>query len=154
MGIAAGFHVAEISVVDEHGKILFAGHSERYSKKKHDKDVCNELLTDVLKHINSSYLEYHYYERPWLKSLRQLRSGEGFIWPTWEKILNSTFQHMGKPKIHTHGHHLCHAAAGFQTSPFEDATVVVIDANGKVKYNQLVPQIGEEPNYDAALKAI
>jgi thioredoxin-dependent peroxiredoxin len=32
--------------------------------------------------------------------------------------------------------------------------VVVIDANGKVKYNQLVPQIGEEPNYDSALKAI
>ena len=32
--------------------------------------------------------------------------------------------------------------------------VVVIDGNGKVKYNQLVPQIGEEPNYDAALKAI
>ncbi|MCA4893832.1 MAG: thiol peroxidase [Cytophagales bacterium] len=32
--------------------------------------------------------------------------------------------------------------------------VVVIDGNGKVKYNQLVPQIGEEPNYEAALKAI
>lgn len=32
--------------------------------------------------------------------------------------------------------------------------VVVIDASGKVKYTQLVPQIGEEPNYDAALKAI
>lgn len=32
--------------------------------------------------------------------------------------------------------------------------VVVIDGAGKVKYTQLVPQIGEEPNYDAALKAI
>ncbi len=32
--------------------------------------------------------------------------------------------------------------------------VVVIDGSGKVKYNQLVPQIGEEPNYEAALKAI
>jgi thioredoxin-dependent peroxiredoxin len=32
--------------------------------------------------------------------------------------------------------------------------VVVIDGNGKVKYNQLVPQIGEEPNYEAAFKAI
>jgi carbamoyltransferase len=30
-----------------------------------------------------------------------------------------------------HGHHLSHAAAGFQTSPFEDATVVVIDAIGE-----------------------
>ncbi|MFM7855988.1 MAG: thiol peroxidase [Flammeovirgaceae bacterium] len=32
--------------------------------------------------------------------------------------------------------------------------VVVIDANGKVKYTQLVPQIGEEPNYEAAMEAI
>jgi len=32
--------------------------------------------------------------------------------------------------------------------------VVVIDATGKVKYTELVPQIGEEPDYDSALKAI
>ena len=32
--------------------------------------------------------------------------------------------------------------------------VVVIDTNGKVKHTELVPQIGEEPNYEAALKAI
>jgi thiol peroxidase len=32
--------------------------------------------------------------------------------------------------------------------------VVVIDPTGKVKYTELVPQIGEEPNYEAALNAI
>jgi len=32
--------------------------------------------------------------------------------------------------------------------------IVVIDPSGKVKYTELVPQIGEEPNYDSALKAI
>jgi len=32
--------------------------------------------------------------------------------------------------------------------------VVVIDKQGKVKYTELVPVIGQEPNYDAALKAI
>ncbi len=32
--------------------------------------------------------------------------------------------------------------------------VLVIDPQGKVKYSELVPQIGEEPNYDEALKAI
>ena len=131
IGISAGFHDAAVSVVDNFGNILFAGHSERYSKNKHDKDVCEELLIDALKHTNSEHLEYHYYERPWIKSLRQLRSGEGFNWPSWEKILGSVYDQMGAPKIHTHGHHLCHAAAGFQTSPFEDATVVVIDAIGE-----------------------
>ncbi len=32
--------------------------------------------------------------------------------------------------------------------------VVVIDSQGKVKYTELVPQIGQEPDYDAALSAI
>jgi len=32
--------------------------------------------------------------------------------------------------------------------------VVVIDENNKVKYSQLVPEIKEEPNYDAALAAL
>ena len=131
IGISAGFHDAAVSVVDDRGNILFAGHSERYSKNKHDKDVCEELLNDAFINTNSAHLEYHYYERPWLKSLRQLRSGEGFQWPTWEKILGSAYNQMRTPKIHTHSHHQCHAAAGFQTSPYQDATVVVIDAIGE-----------------------
>jgi thioredoxin-dependent peroxiredoxin len=32
--------------------------------------------------------------------------------------------------------------------------VVVIGADGKVKYTQLVPQIGDEPDYDSALKVL
>jgi len=32
--------------------------------------------------------------------------------------------------------------------------IVVIDPSGKVKYTELVPQIGDEPNYEAALKAL
>lgn len=32
--------------------------------------------------------------------------------------------------------------------------VVVIDKQGKVKYTELVPVIGQEPDYDAALKAV
>jgi thioredoxin-dependent peroxiredoxin len=32
--------------------------------------------------------------------------------------------------------------------------IIVIDQQGKIKYTELVPQIGEEPNYEAAIKAI
>jgi len=32
--------------------------------------------------------------------------------------------------------------------------VVVVDENDKIKYTQLVPEIGEEPDYDAALAAM
>ena len=131
LGISSGFHDAAISLIDDSGNILFAGHSERYSKNKHDKDISERLLYDSLQHTTSAHLQYHYYEQPWLKSLRQLRSGEGFSWPTWNKLLGSIYHQIKSPKIHTHGHHLSHAAAGFQTSPYNDATVVVIDAIGE-----------------------
>ncbi len=36
----------------------------------------------------------------------------------------------------------------------EARAVVVIDAQGKVKYTELVPAVGQEPNYEAALKAL
>jgi thiol peroxidase len=32
--------------------------------------------------------------------------------------------------------------------------IVVIDKLGKIKYTELVPQIGQEPNYEAAINAI
>jgi thiol peroxidase len=32
--------------------------------------------------------------------------------------------------------------------------IVVIGADGKVKHTELVPEIGQEPNYDAAVKAV
>ncbi len=32
--------------------------------------------------------------------------------------------------------------------------VVIVDGNGKVTYTELVPEIGQEPNYDAALAAL
>ena len=36
----------------------------------------------------------------------------------------------------------------------EARAIVIIDPQGKVKHTELVPAIGQEPNYDAALKAI
>ncbi len=32
--------------------------------------------------------------------------------------------------------------------------VVIIDEEGKVKYTELVPEVGQEPNYEAALSAL
>ena len=137
IGISAGFHDAAVSVVDGLGDILFAGHSERYNKEKHTKHLCMDIVTDALKYTNSRDVEVHYYERPFMKYLRQLRSGES---PALANL--STKQIIGEGflykitdgrgnKVHTHNHHLSHAAAGFQTSPYDDATVVVIDAIGE-----------------------
>jgi carbamoyltransferase len=147
LGVSAGFHDAAVSVVDRSGNILFAGHSERYSKIKNDPNVCPALLADVITKVN----HISYYEKPWLKQLRQWYSGQGIEWNKMvtESILRTqlgdwinqqipgvnifqeTFFEDDIPKISSHRHHLSHAAAGFQTSPYQEATVVVCDAIGE-----------------------
>ena len=136
IGISAGFHDAALSVIDSNGNIVFAGHSERYSKQKHDKHLSMGIVEDALTYCNGE-VEIHYYERPWMKFLRQLRSGEKpklsslSVKETIGTGLLHKLQDGRSGKVHTHNHHLSHAAAGFQTSPYDDATVVVIDAIGE-----------------------
>ena len=137
IGISSGFHDAAVSVVNNHGDILFAGHGERYSKHKHDKHLSMGIVEDALTYCDSGDVEIHYYERPWMKFLRQLRSGENpklaslSVKETIGTGLLHKLQDGRGGKVHTHNHHLSHAAAGFQTSPYDDATVVVIDAIGE-----------------------
>ena len=133
LGISCGFHDAAVSVIDDSGNILFAGHSERYSKQKHDAELCPQLLLDVHRHTTDSY-EVHYYERPLAKAVRQFKAGQKIGPLSVQKIIGDSLPYIASRtgKIKTHNHHLCHAAAGFQTSPFEDATVVIIDAIGEM----------------------
>jgi len=132
LGISAGFHDAAVSVIDLHGNILFAGHSERYSKVKNDSNLCLELVSDALNYGPTKLVAY--YENPLKKQLRQLYSGQGIEWDklSAKRILSDQVNGMVNfPEIKTYNHHMSHAAAGFQTSPYDKATVVVIDAIGE-----------------------
>jgi len=140
LGISAGFHDASVSVIDN-GEILFAGHAERYSKIKNDAHINTALVADALQYGDPKLLAY--YERPWIKKLQQLQSGqyhEAFDFKnfTLDQYLR---KHISNPVYQRHliecperymSHHLSHAAAGFQTSPYDRATVVVIDAIGEL----------------------
>ena len=131
LGISAGFHDAAATVVSPNGDILFAGHSERYSKRKNDADFCQGLLDDVLEYGPEVVA---YYERPWNKQFRQWYAGQGIEWDklTTKQILRKQLGGQIEPeRVHNYNHHLSHAAAGFQTSPYDRATVVVIDAIGE-----------------------
>jgi carbamoyltransferase len=132
IGLSCGFHDAAVSVIDSSGNIVFAGHSERYSKNKHDDNLCGSILTDALQYTEN--YQIHYYERPVLKYLRQLVAGQKPVLANLnvKNIIGSNnMKLLGNKKVYTHNHHLSHAAAGFQTSPFDDATVVIIDAIGE-----------------------
>jgi len=132
LGISAGFHDAAATVINSDGEIVFAGHSERYSKVKNDSNLCDALLSELCKW---QYNTVAWYERPWLHNLRQLYSGQQITEP-WttrgalRKHLGAWYQHPAKNEV-SYPHHLSHAAAGFQTSPYTKATVIVIDAIGE-----------------------
>ena len=132
LGLSAGFHDAAVSLIDSHGDIVFAAHSERYSKIKNDADIHPDLVAEL---YGYDIADVAYYERPLIKQLRQWYAGQGF---EWDKIrLSKIVRQQLSPKMlndarfHSFNHHLSHAAAGFQTSPFDRATVVVIDAVGE-----------------------
>jgi carbamoyltransferase len=133
LGMSAGFHDAAISLINEGGEIVFAGHAERYSKQKNDAEIHPNLLGELKKYrIDTMAL----HERPWVKQLRCWRSGQGIDWnniTARQVILNQTRPWLPNwpQHIQTYNHHLSHAAAGFQTSPYDCATVVVIDAIGE-----------------------
>ena len=131
LGISAGYHDAAATVINTQGDVLFAGHSERYSRQKNDADIHIDLIAE-LEQYNIDHVAY--YETPWRKQLRQLYSGQGIEWSklTAQQVIRQQLQgYFSSTPVSTHGHHLSHAAAGFQTSPFLRATVVVIDAIGE-----------------------
>jgi carbamoyltransferase len=140
LGISAGFHDAAVTVLQDN-TIVFAGHAERYSKIKNDAMLNDALIADALSHGTPDFVAY--YERPWVKKLQQLRSGqyrEAFDFKKFT-IRQHINEHVSDV-VHRQrllscpggnmSHHLSHAAAGFQTSPYNRATVVVIDAIGEL----------------------
>jgi carbamoyltransferase len=132
LGISAGFHDAAATLINGQGDILFAGHSERYSKSKHDSNLHSDLIADAVSYGQPDCVAY--YERPWVKKTRQLYAGQySELTQGWtvRGLLNRTVPEISHLPITTYNHHLSHAAAGFQTSPFTEATVVVIDAIGE-----------------------
>lgn len=131
-GVSFGSHDAALAVFDQSATspLVFASHSERFSKKKDDPDLCQELID----HAISTYgvpQRIYYYETPWKKKLRYLRSGQfrHLLDPSPASVLRNLG--IRAPVINT-DHHRSHAAAGYYTSGFDSAAVVVIDGIGEL----------------------
>ena len=132
LGISAGFHDAAATVINSQGDIVYAGHAERYSKIKNDPNIHQDMIWELADGCHIDHIAY--YETPWKKQLRQWYSGQGIEWHklTTRQIVRQQLKgYFDNVPITTYSHHLSHAAAGFQTSPFLSATVVVIDAIGE-----------------------
>jgi len=92
-------------------------------------ELDSRIITEAL-HVGAPDRIF-WYERPWVKKARQLRAGQ------WHRAVDMTVlphrymkaQHYA-PITYT-PHHGSHAAAGYYTSPFNHAAVVVLDAIGE-----------------------
>jgi carbamoyltransferase len=126
-GISANSHDAAIAVFNNNN-LVFASHAERFSGKKNDRDLNKDIVAYAKKFGQPD--EVYWYENPKLKTLRQLLAGQG-----WKARDNNIDIYMARYEInapvHYSTHHRSHASAGYYTSQFDNACVVVIDAIGE-----------------------
>jgi carbamoyltransferase len=126
-GISANSHDAALAVFCDK-KLVFASHSERFSGVKNDRDLNKDIVAKAKQFGYPG--KVYWYEKPFKKTLRQLWAGQG-----WKRRDNDIEIYMARyeidaPIVYTDHHH-SHAAAGYYTSGFDDACVLVIDAIGE-----------------------
>jgi carbamoyltransferase len=135
-GISANSHDAALSVyiedhpLDDNGWV-FGSHSERFSGIKNDPNLDTTLINYALRFGEPN--EIVWYENPLKKTLRQLWAGQGLKLRenNISRYLSDTHSVFNNKKIHYVDHHHAHAAAGYYTSGFSDACVLVIDSIGE-----------------------
>ena len=130
LGINCMNHDASMTVVDGR-EILWAAHSERYSKVKNDHflnwGIVNEAMT------YGPFDKVVYYEKPWLKKTRQFYAGQFGTALSYTEMPQWHLDMFGIKIDQYVKHHDSHAAAGYFTSPFKDegATILTVDAIGE-----------------------
>ncbi|NDF29782.1 MAG: hypothetical protein EB150_06200 [Nitrososphaeria archaeon] len=129
LGINETSHDASVSLIKD-GEILFASHAERYSKKKNDWYNNEDIYIDMLNYGTPTHIAY--YEHPQLKRSRIFLNGGASDWKP-----NIPFD----LPVKYFSHHYSHACAGYYTSKFNDAVIVVLDAIGE--YNTSTIWTGE-----------
>jgi carbamoyltransferase len=134
LGINETTHDASVSLL-KHGELVFAAHAERFSKQKNDWFTNDELIDCALQYGKPDRIAY--YENRWLKKSRILLKG-GFGGGKPNYLNRKDLRWVPRESF---SHHYSHAAAGYYTSPFRDAVIVVLDAIGE--YNTSTIWVGD-----------
>ena len=136
LGISCMFHDASACVIED-GHILYAGHSERYSRDKNDPFLNKGLIRDALKHGLPDVIVLH--ESTKLKNKRRLKQMNwssikaALSEPSAEEWIEKFYPELAGIPVTNCLHHESHAAAGVFTTPddWTDAAVMTIDAIGE-----------------------
>lgn len=119
-GISSNSHNAALAVFSN-DSLMFASQSERFSRKKNDPYICEELIHHALKYGEPELICW--YEQPLRKKLRQIRAGQGLFQDNFTKYFNCKHKFID--------HHYSHACAGYFTSKFQSSAILVIDGIGE-----------------------
>lgn len=131
-GINALNHDASIAVVSH--DLRFWRRSSEYTGVVGDQYLCSRIYHDALNASNGRAPdEIVWYEHPLWKKCRQFYAGQFYAAFNRNDMPRRYLKKLGWPdlKITYMDHHLSHAAAGYYTSSFDNATVVVLDAIGE-----------------------
>ena len=139
VGFSEHYHDSGFAVINEEGVVEFATHGERYSKKKNDPLIPEELWDMVEgQDIHTSFYEDHTVKF-------DMRGGTGVTGSTDHlkkrpDTAEETFKRMVIPESMAfdvnHMHHESHCASAFYTRPWdssEDTVLVSIDGVGELQ---------------------
>ena len=127
-GMVGNSHDASLAVFDNE-KLLWASLAKDFSDIPHDADF-NFTQLEVARQSFGSPTKIVWYERPFLKTLRQWRAGQGWLYKenNIKKYLDRWA--INAPIEYTQ-HHLSHAAYAYYTQPHDDCAVICLDSIGE-----------------------
>lgn len=120
-------HDASLAVFDDN-ELLWAALAKDFSGIPNDPHPNKELIDAAWAYGRPS--EIVWYERPFLKTLRQLRAGQGWLYKE-NNIKNYLYSHNIRTLISYTQHHLSHAAYAYYTQPHDDCAVICLDSIGE-----------------------
>jgi carbamoyltransferase len=121
-GFSYGHHDAAGVVIDD-GKLVYAKRAQEYTNKPNDKNI-HPLMVGWMDTFTDGLPDQIYLHENKRRDLwRKIRYGD------WSRIWTKSPRLPKKPI--QGNHHLSHAAAGYYTSGFYDAIVLVADAIGE-----------------------
>ena len=123
-GMVGNSHDASLAVFDN-DQLLWASLSKDFSGVPNDPNF-NWTQIEVARQSFGPPQKVVWYERPLLKTFRQWRAGQGWLYK--ENDIRTYLNQWGiKCKIEYTQHHLSHAAYAYYTQPYDDCATICLD---------------------------
>ena len=127
-GMVGNSHDASLAVFKD-GELKWAALAKDFSGVANDPHFSWTMLS-VARETYGEPDKVIWYEKPFLKSVRQLKAGQGFLF-----LENNIKKYLSQWNITCPieyvQHHHSHAAYGYYTSGFKDASIICIDSIGE-----------------------